>query len=630
MKKIGKIGILLFVMLFSVEFFAAAKVQIKANLDRKEVEVGDSFIVELKVESEGGVDVETPEFPPVQNFVLLDVAQSSSQQIQFSNGKVVSKRSLLYSFELQAKKKGNLAIPRLSVVVDGKVQKAPSLRINVVDAGTLPDKPVARSNRNRGRGNSPFGGFPGLSNDPFEDLLRRRNTAPKPKIQDTVKLNPNESFQIRVVTDKEEAFVGEQVTANYYIYIPNNYLLRSFDTVKYPNLRGFWKEDIEMAQTLRYETVVVDGRSYNRALLASYALFPIKAGTIKLDEYKAKCDVSVSGIFGFGKARAYTKSSRAIKVKVNPLPLENVPSNFSGAVGNYNIKASIESKKIVSHQPFAYKLRIEGQGNAKNLELPNLNLPDNLELFDTKEESQFFKSGKSFKEFTLYIIPREEGEISIPELKISVFNPDSKLYEEIKSGSLQVNVLPGEKPQGVELAAVPSSEKKERSEEKRFTFAYEKPGESFIASYGSVLSYVFLALFLVHSVFFTRKELGLGSSEAKKIEIYEKRYKNLKTLVKKENTRELGVEGTNTIYSTLNMCLDDVESGMELSKVLKKLSPNLRTQIEDPLSKSLKAFQTMGFAPDEILGELNNSKKQKEFLTLMDEALRTLIKRHEA
>ena len=94
--------------------------------------------------------------------------------------------------------------------------------------------------------------------------------------------------------------MGEQVTANYYIYVPSKYVLTSFDAVKYPNLQGFWKEDIEMAQSLRYESVVVDGILYNRALLASYALFPIKEGRAKLDEYKAKCDMAISGFMGLG------------------------------------------------------------------------------------------------------------------------------------------------------------------------------------------------------------------------------------------------------------------------------------------------------------------------------------------
>lgn len=627
MKKIGSISFL-FLFLALGGFAQEAKVNISANVDRNEVEVGDSFIVELKVESDGSVDVDRPEFPPVQNFVLLNVNQSSARKIEFVNGKVVSKKSLIYNFELQAKKKGDMAIPRLSVVVDGKVQKAPAMRIKVVDAGTLPNRPRNQARR-RGRGNSPFGGFPGFDEDPFEELLRRRPQPPKAKADTNVKLNPNEAFQIRVITDKKEAFVGEQVTANYYIYVPDNYLLRSFDTVKYPNLRGFWKEDIEMAQTLRYETVVVDGRAYNRALLASYALFPIKAGQVKLDEYKAKCDVSVSGIFGFGKARAYTKSSRSVKVKVNPLPMANVPANFSGAVGSYRINAQIDSKKIVAHQPFAYKLKIEGQGNAKNLELPSLDLPANLELFDTKQESQFFKNGRSFKEFTLYLIPREDGEIQIPELKISVFNPKSAAYEEIKSGALLVNVAPGDKPQGIQATPVAETETK-KEENEAFPFAYEKDGGSILASYGS---YTSLALFFVlffNGIFYTRKELGLGSAEAKKIEKYEKRFKLLKQYIRKEQYREFGVEGTNTIYATLNMCLDDVESGMELSKVLKKLSPNLRAEIEEPLSKSLKAFQTLGFAPEEILGDLKTSKKQKEFLDQMDSALRSLIKRHEA
>lgn len=614
-----------FSFIFCLHLLAEGNVELKANLDRSKVEMGDSFVLELSIESEGGVNVEAPDFPPVENFVLLNVSQSTGQKTLFVNGRIRSKRSIIYSFELQAKKTGRLALPRVSVVVDGKVMKSPSLKIDVVDAGTLPQANRGR----RGRGNSPFGNFPGFDDeveDVFEDLLRRRPRVPEPKQETNVKLNPNEAFQLRVVADKKEAFVGEQVTANYYIYIPDNFLLRSFDTVKYPNLRGFWKEDIEMAQTLQFETVIVDGRSYNRALLASYALFPIKAGTVKLDEYKAKCDVSLNGVFGFGKPRAYTKSSWAEKIKVKPLPTQGMPSNFSGAVGSYQITAQVDAKKIIAHQPFPYKLKIEGRGNAKNLELPSIAFPPSLELFDTKEESQFFKTGKSFKEFTLYLIPRADGEIEIPEIKIGVFNPANASFEEIKSGAVIINVEPGEKPQGVN-PIVENDSPQPKKEKTQLPFEYEKAQMGYVALHGKWISLAVILIALGHSIVFTRRELGLGSAEAKKIEKYEARYKKLKGLMKKQDYRQLGVEATNTIYVTLNSCLDDVESGAEISKVLKKISPNLRAEVEEPLNKSLKAFQTMGFAPEEILGELKTTKKQKEYVLMMDEALRKLIKR---
>ena len=60
-----------------------------------------------------------------------------------------------------------------------------------------------------------------------------------------------------------------------------------------------------------------------------------------------------------------------------------------------------------------------------------------------------------------------------------------------------------------------------------------------------------------------------------------------------------------------NSCLDDVESGAEIDKVLIKLSPKLRTEIEEPLKRSLKDFQSMAFAPEEILGPTKTRINEK-------------------
>ena len=76
--------------------------------------------------------------------------------------------------------------------------------------------------------------------------------------------------------DKKRAYVGEQITANIYLYTRGQ--IRDIDTLKYPSLKGFWKEDLDLATRLNFESVEVSGVLYQRALLVSYALFPIKAG----------------------------------------------------------------------------------------------------------------------------------------------------------------------------------------------------------------------------------------------------------------------------------------------------------------------------------------------------------------
>ena len=62
---------------------------------------------------------------------------------------------------------------------------------------------------------------PGFFDDDEEDLfsqLLRRGGPPPSAGSRTLPINPQEAFFIQVDTDKEEAYVGEQITVSFYIY----------------------------------------------------------------------------------------------------------------------------------------------------------------------------------------------------------------------------------------------------------------------------------------------------------------------------------------------------------------------------------------------------------------------------
>ncbi len=145
-------------------------------------------------------------------------------------------------------------------------------------------------------------------------------------------INPDEAFFIQAEVDKNRAYVGEQVTVSFFLYTreETNSGHRHFEV---PDLKGFWKEELEMATRLNFEQVVLRNIVYQRALLVSYALFPIRAGQARIDPYKAKCTVLTPTNFGFGRPYQFTKASREIAIEVLDVPSEGRPANFTGAVG---------------------------------------------------------------------------------------------------------------------------------------------------------------------------------------------------------------------------------------------------------------------------------------------------------
>lgn len=621
-----KIGSLIFVLLFTI--ILRAEISVQADLDRKDVEMGDTFLLTITVSSsEGSVDVKPPDFPNLSNLKVVGQSQSSSTSMSIIQGKITSQRNLKYNYQIQALKKGNIAIPSITVAVEDKVLKTESLRVNVVDPGTIPN--IAKNQQS----NDPFADVFN-DDDPFERLLREKTrNFRRGQMAPPVNINPNEAFSVRAFADKASVYVGEQVTANYYIYVPEQYQLRSIDPVKYPNLKGFWKEDIEIATNLKWEREVINGVSYMKALLASYALFPIKAGKVNIDEYKTKCGVSRAGIYGFGKSYEYTKSSKAIAIEVKELPKEGQPNSFTGAVGNFAISAKIDSKQVKQHQPFPLIVKLEGNGNAKNIDLPTIDLPPHLELYDTKEETQFFKTGKSFKEFTIYLIPRESGNVEIPAIPFSFFDPSSGQYIEKNSKQFSVAVVEGN-PQDIQVADSQLNLKNNIAkveDVKEWSPQLILNLESKAAIPILTQIYILLGLLFVSFVYIflsAKKYLFKGNKSHLKDSL-ENRIKILKEHMRKGDYRAFGAEATNTINNTFSAVMPEIGSGVEMQEIVKSLPPSLRKAIGEDLIQTMKEVQAMTFAPEATLGDLKTKERMKKNINMVSKTLNTLIASNE-
>ena len=95
---------------------------------------------------------------------------------------------------------------------------------------------------------------------------------------------------IRVVADKTRAFVGEQVTVSWSLYVTS--VPSRFGQVSEPHTDGFWSEDIPSTTPpgrLAFgEQQTIAGRSYNVALLFKKALFPLRAGKLTITPMEAE------------------------------------------------------------------------------------------------------------------------------------------------------------------------------------------------------------------------------------------------------------------------------------------------------------------------------------------------------
>ncbi|NCN95248.1 MAG: protein BatD, partial [Bdellovibrionales bacterium] len=617
-------GVLLGLLLFCPKVWAA-DVQVLATVDRNEVGVGDSFTYKITVTSDSSVEITPPRLGNLQNLELINTWPRSAVQSIMAGGNFQVVHTKEFNYMLAAKAKGQAVLPAANVIVDGQSYNTDPITIEVSDDPSSQQNPKAQNNQN-----DPFSQMEELEQQMFNQLLQRRfGGAPGNPAPQMAPINPKEAFFLRAETDRTEAYVGEQVTANWYLYTRGT--ITDIDTLKYPTLKGFWKEEIEMATRLNFEQVVINGIPYQRALLVSYALFPIKSGEAKIDTYKARCTVITPGNMGFGRPYQFTKASPPIALKVIDVPKENRPADFTGAVGSFKVSASLDRDEVPAHQPITWKIRIAGRGNAKLIDLPAFDLPPGLELYDQKSDSKFSKNGTSYKDFEILLIPREEGEVIIPSLKLSVFNPDKKAFERVESSPLTLKVGPGKRTDqplaqnsGVNSAQPPQKEKAQWP-----FFQNPTPSEasqSILSApmWWSLFSLSFLSV-VAHGV------LALGRTRRKETlrQILTFRKKKLKKLMAEKKYRDFGVEMSNSIYKILGLVVGSGGGSVELNSLLKIGPASLRREHGEALRALIAEVESVAFAPEEIAKTKFTSENLSKLLESFDSLMVSAIQKVE-
>lgn len=572
-----------------------------------QVVMGQSFVYSVTVSSSESGGVGEPRLPDISGFNLVDRGSQVESRSQFINGKFSFIRRQIFNYRMVPQSPGQFLISPAEVVVGQNTLRSNSVNLKVVaSAGNVRPSQQQAPQPNFDEQDETQDAMD-EADAIFSQLLQR--TIPNAQ-QAPTNINPDEAFFIRVEVDKQKVYAGEQITATWYLYTQNN--LTNFEPIKYPDLKGFWKEDIEIATRLNFTNVVINGLPYRKALLVSYALFPIKPGNATIDSYKLRATAIMSSAFGvFGKPYTFTKVNPPVKIEVLPVPSQGQPTDYSGAVGTFDIKASVEKTTVAANEPFTFKVRFEGKGNAKQIEIPALNLPDGFEQYDTKSDSKFSNDGSSFKEFEILLIPRKTGELTIPGLSVSFFNPNTRQFEKRTTQAIPLKVVAGKNQ-------LPSSGDQGFMTQSQERVKATLPGLIYRESSFTMTQEVWNKIWMIMTVFTALSLMGLYAKETrvgeKRIVLVQEMSKRMNGVAKLQGDkkfREAGVAVVNLVDFLLSEMTMDQETH-QIDQLIEKLPPSVLRILDNKFRDSLKYFETLGFAPEEIVGPLANEKKFKE------------------
>lgn len=200
----------------------------------------------------------------------------------------------------------------------------------------------------------------------------------------------------------------------------------------------------------------IDGRAY-RVIEIRKALFPTVSGkmiieptvlTIPPDAFSFFFDSDPFSLFSRRRKRSHTPKvlqTGKIALDVKPLPAESKPSTFSGAVGEFNLRISLDKDTVEIDQLVTLKAVLSGTGNIKKL--PGIEIPklENFRLYDSGSNENISKSNYTVsgsKVFEWVLIPTASGEYDLPEVSFSYFDPIYNKYKTLTRKPGRVYVKP--------------------------------------------------------------------------------------------------------------------------------------------------------------------------------------------
>ena len=382
-------------------FVLSAQVNFEATVSKSKLALNERLRIDF-VMNQNGDNFSPPEF---DNFQIIG-GPNQSIKTSYVNGE--RKFSKTYSYFLKPLKKGKLKINQASIEIDGEIYKSLQIEVLITDSVKQPSDSITQ-----------------YYND--------------------------DDIELRALISKGSPYLNEPITVVYKLYYKAPINISDARETETPKFKDFWSQTIKIPQ-LKVERDIFKGQNYNVVEWRKVVLYPQKVGELEISPLSLNLvlDVPTDKRDFFGNV-IYDQTSQMIstgmrRIIVKDLPQLGKPDSFSGAVGNFEFDVILNKNSLRATESFQAELKVKGNGNLKLFDLPNILVPNSMELFEPEREELISTnlsgmSGSVSKSFT--VIPRFQGNFPIEEVEFSYFDPNTEKYKVLKSPRLTIDVYDG-------------------------------------------------------------------------------------------------------------------------------------------------------------------------------------------
>lgn len=397
---------------------AVAKAQhVSCNAPRN-VEVGSKFQIEYTIEASDVSSFELGKLPEGVN-ILYGPSHSTMSSYQYVNGHMSGSTTVTVSYIVMATQSGNITFPPAHIVANGRRISSGSLHVHATGGSKTPSASTTHA--------VPQQGGKTVGNNGTSDLF------------------------IRVSSNKTRVHEQEPVMLTYKLYTTVD--LTQMNGAM-PDLKGFHTQEVKLPQQKTFRREVLNGKTYQTVTWSQYIMYPQMTGRLTIPpityhgivmEENRDEDPMEAFITGGGYREVKRDvTAPGITIQVDPLPAK--PKNFSGGVGHFNISSQLAKTDVKTGDPINLRVVLGGNGNLKLVKEPVVQLPDNIDKYDTKITDKTTLSEHGVEGNMIYdylFVARKEGKYTIPAIRFIYYDTSANAYRTITTQSYTVNVSKG-------------------------------------------------------------------------------------------------------------------------------------------------------------------------------------------
>ncbi|MGB1250617.1 MAG: BatD family protein [Candidatus Promineifilaceae bacterium] len=363
--------------------FAQDQVIVEAEIDRSVLTTDERIV--LTVTIIGGQPDEPPALPPIPDVVIVD-AGSATKIVSVQGVQVAAPA---YRYTIQPLETGTYRIDPIQLSVNGQLYQTDPITFEVQQGS----QPLA---------------------DPASDDVGAPSEL------------SGQDYYVQVEVDNLTPYVGQQIIYTARFFRSSFDLLSRNNPIVMPDFVGFWTTE---AYQLPTPVQDINGRNY-QVITNLQPVFPTTTGELVIEP--AIVDLNGQNL-----------PSDAVVLNVRALP-EPVPEQFSGAVGDIAITASIDLTTIEVGKSVMLRTEISGIGNVDTWPEPVWPELDGWRSFENQSTLNKEFAGNLMQGSRVYerfFTPSEPGDVTLPPIEYIYFNPSTETFETSTTEAFELVVI---------------------------------------------------------------------------------------------------------------------------------------------------------------------------------------------